>query len=113
MVDVILEIVVVGQGADQAVGVVFVEDDLRPRGLISLPGETGRRFFEIPGDGPAVLGRRLRQFMEALAAGSGRELAWLGPPEGYTGEDLAADLRRRISPGLSDKTPGALSGTAT
>ena len=102
MADVILEMVIVGTGADQAVGVVFVEDGRTPRGLIGLPGEAGRRFFEVPGDCPAVLSRRLRRFMEDLAAGSDRELAWLGLPQGYTGEDLAADLRRRAAPGLSE-----------
>jgi hypothetical protein len=83
---------------------VYLADELTPRGLISLPGAAGRRFSEIPGDSPAVLSRRLRRFMERLAAASGRELAWLGLPPGYTGEDLAVDLRRRISPGQADRS---------
>jgi hypothetical protein len=110
--DVIIEIVAVGQGEDQAVGFVFLEDNLTPRGLISLPHQDGRRFVEVTGDCPDVLSRRLRRIMEGLAQDTGRDLAWLCLPAGYTGEDLVADLRRQTPPGSSSWRVLGTSGAA-
>ncbi|MBU0515526.1 MAG: hypothetical protein KJ621_12210 [Proteobacteria bacterium] len=103
MEDIIREIIVIGQGADQVMGFLFVEEGVRPRGVIGLPGPGGRRFWEVPGDTLAALGRRLRHLMREKAEERGEELACLVLPPGYSGENLVADLRRGRPPGLTGR----------
>lgn len=104
MADIIREIIVIGQGADQIMGFLFEEGGVRPRGLISRPCPQGRFFGEVRGDTLAALGRRLLHLMRAEAEARGEELACLVLPPGYTGDHLVADLRRGRSPGLSGQT---------
>jgi len=104
MADIIREIIVIGQGADQIMGFLFEEGGVRPRGLISRPCPQGGLFGEGRGDTLAGLGRRLRQMMRAEAEARGEEEACLVLPPGYSGEDLVADLRRGRSPGLTGRT---------